>query len=96
MLNSDVICDFPFNQMVKFHKKHGREGTIMVGRNSVLVVLNVCDFFFFYLSVYFFQDFGNMYLSLDHCIFIGVQFLKHCNIIIVFLGRLCVILNLLH
>lgn len=35
VLNSDVICDFPFNQMVKFHKKHGREGTIMVRRNPV-------------------------------------------------------------
>ncbi|XP_060067827.1 mannose-1-phosphate guanyltransferase beta-like [Ylistrum balloti] len=30
VLNSDVICDFPFKQMVQFHKHHGREGTIMV------------------------------------------------------------------
>uniref|UniRef100_A0A8R1HMU9 mannose-1-phosphate guanylyltransferase n=1 Tax=Caenorhabditis japonica TaxID=281687 RepID=A0A8R1HMU9_CAEJA len=30
VLNSDVICDFPFKQMVEFHKKHGREGTIAV------------------------------------------------------------------
>nr|XP_027237381.1 mannose-1-phosphate guanyltransferase beta-like [Penaeus vannamei] len=30
VLNSDVICDFPFAQMVQFHKQHGREGTIMV------------------------------------------------------------------
>uniref|UniRef100_A0A1I7TXC2 mannose-1-phosphate guanylyltransferase n=1 Tax=Caenorhabditis tropicalis TaxID=1561998 RepID=A0A1I7TXC2_9PELO len=30
VLNSDVICDFPFKQMVEFHKKHGKEGTIAV------------------------------------------------------------------
>jgi len=30
VLNSDVICDFPFRQMVEFHKEHGAEGTIVV------------------------------------------------------------------
>ena len=30
VLNSDVICDFPFEGMLKFHKTHGREGTILV------------------------------------------------------------------
>ncbi|EDO45402.1 predicted protein [Nematostella vectensis] len=30
VLNSDVICDFPFREMVEFHKKHGKEGTIVV------------------------------------------------------------------
>eukprot|EP00834_Sanchytrium_tribonematis_P007845 NODE_783_length_3906_cov_1.215393.p2 type:complete len:270 gc:universal NODE_783_length_3906_cov_1.215393:1976-1167(-) len=30
VLNSDVICDFPFVEMVKFHKAHGKEGTIIV------------------------------------------------------------------
>ncbi|CAL4061690.1 unnamed protein product [Meganyctiphanes norvegica] len=30
VLNSDVICDFPFTQMVEFHKAHGAEGTIVV------------------------------------------------------------------
>ncbi|KAI1305861.1 Mannose-1-phosphate guanyltransferase beta [Halotydeus destructor] len=30
VLNSDVICDFPFKHMLKFHKEHGREGTIVV------------------------------------------------------------------
>jgi mannose-1-phosphate guanylyltransferase len=30
VLNSDVICDFPFEEMYKFHKNHGREGTILV------------------------------------------------------------------
>ena len=31
VLNSDVVCCFPFSDLVKFHKAHGKEGTIMVG-----------------------------------------------------------------
>jgi len=30
VLNSDVICDFPFKDMITFHVNHGREGTIVV------------------------------------------------------------------
>lgn len=30
VLNSDVICDFPFEDMLKFHLNHKCEGTIMV------------------------------------------------------------------
>lgn len=30
VLNSDVICNFPFKNMVDFHKSHGKEGTIVV------------------------------------------------------------------
>lgn len=30
VLNSDVICEFPFAEMVAFHKAHGGEGTILV------------------------------------------------------------------
>lgn len=30
VLNSDVICDFPFKEMLQFHKSHGQEGTLMV------------------------------------------------------------------
>lgn len=30
VLNSDVICDFPFSDMLTFHKKHGKQGTIVV------------------------------------------------------------------
>ena len=30
VLNSDVICDFPFEEMLKFHKNHKCEGTILV------------------------------------------------------------------
>lgn len=26
VLNSDIICDFPFKKMIEFHKSHGREG----------------------------------------------------------------------
>lgn len=30
LLNSDVVCDYPFEQMLNFHKNHGKEGTIVV------------------------------------------------------------------
>ncbi|MCJ1263693.1 mannose-1-phosphate guanyltransferase [Lobaria immixta] len=30
VLNSDVICDYPFHQLADFHKSHGEEGTIVV------------------------------------------------------------------
>jgi len=30
VLNSDVICNFPFEDLIRFHKAHGKEGTIMV------------------------------------------------------------------
>lgn len=30
VLNSDVICDFPFKELVRFHRAHGAEGTIVV------------------------------------------------------------------
>lgn len=30
VLNSDVICDFPFKQLEEFHRNHKQEGTIVV------------------------------------------------------------------
>lgn len=30
VFNSDVICNYPLDQLIKFHKSHGKEGTIMV------------------------------------------------------------------
>ncbi|XP_040566152.1 mannose-1-phosphate guanylyltransferase catalytic subunit beta [Lepeophtheirus salmonis] len=30
VLNSDVICEFPFKKMLEFHQNHGKEGTIVV------------------------------------------------------------------
>lgn len=30
VLNSDIICDFPFRELEKFHRQHGHEGTIVV------------------------------------------------------------------
>lgn len=30
VLNSDVICSYPFNELLEFHKAHGKEGTIIV------------------------------------------------------------------
>jgi mannose-1-phosphate guanylyltransferase len=32
MFNSDVICEFPLQSMLDFHKAHGGEGTILVTR----------------------------------------------------------------
>jgi len=32
MFNSDVICQFPLAEMLAFHRKHKKEGTIMVTR----------------------------------------------------------------
>jgi mannose-1-phosphate guanylyltransferase len=29
VFNSDVICDYPLDKFVEFHKSHGREGTIL-------------------------------------------------------------------
>lgn len=30
VLNSDIICEFPFKDMMAFHHSHGQEGTIVV------------------------------------------------------------------
>ncbi|XP_018567069.1 mannose-1-phosphate guanyltransferase beta-like [Anoplophora glabripennis] len=30
VLNSDIICDFPFRNLYDYHMKHGKEGTIVV------------------------------------------------------------------
>lgn len=30
VLNSDIICEFPFKDLVTFHRNHGKEGTIVV------------------------------------------------------------------
>jgi mannose-1-phosphate guanylyltransferase len=30
VLNSDVICEFSFEEMLSFHQNHGKEGTILV------------------------------------------------------------------
>ncbi|KAI9193166.1 nucleotide-diphospho-sugar transferase [Polychytrium aggregatum] len=29
VLNSDVICEFPFEELIRFHRSHGCEGTLM-------------------------------------------------------------------
>lgn len=36
VLNSDVICDFPFKDMLQFHRNHGKEGTIVVRHKHTL------------------------------------------------------------
>lgn len=32
VLNSDIICEFPFRELAQFHNNHGKEGTIVVTR----------------------------------------------------------------
>ena len=39
VLNSDVICEFPFEDMINFHKKHQCEGTICVCIISLIFYL---------------------------------------------------------
>lgn len=48
VLNSDIVCEFPFEQMIAFHKQHGRQGTIVVTRVEEpskygVVVYDGCD-----------------------------------------------------
>jgi NDP-sugar pyrophosphorylase family protein len=38
VLNSDVICEFPFEDMIKFHKEHNCEGTIVVCIFKLLIL----------------------------------------------------------
>jgi len=43
MFNSDVICTFPLAEMLDFHKRHGKEGTIFVSpRLLLLLSRNLC------------------------------------------------------
>lgn len=30
VLNSDIICEFPFEALYNFHKNHGHQGTLVV------------------------------------------------------------------
>lgn len=32
VFNSDVICEYPLQQLVDFHRAHGKQGTIVVTR----------------------------------------------------------------
>jgi len=32
VFNSDVICEYPLDKLVEFHKNHGKQGTIVVTR----------------------------------------------------------------
>ena len=45
VLNSDVISEYPFAELIKFHKSHGGEATIMVTKVNSCWPLS-CGFFF--------------------------------------------------
>ena len=47
VLNSDVICDFPFEDMIAFHKNHGKEGTIVVSAKIQITMLVLIYLFLF-------------------------------------------------
>ena len=36
VLNSDVICSYPFKKLAEFHRQHGREGTIVVSCRALV------------------------------------------------------------
>ena len=38
VLNSDIICDYPFEALRSFHESHGREGTIVVSINEFCIL----------------------------------------------------------
>uniref|UniRef100_A0A668UCS6 mannose-1-phosphate guanylyltransferase n=1 Tax=Oreochromis aureus TaxID=47969 RepID=A0A668UCS6_OREAU len=43
VLNSDVICDFPFKDLLQFHRNHSKEGTIVVRETvQVFPMLSCC------------------------------------------------------
>lgn len=40
VLNSDIICDFPFSDMIAFHKNHGKQGTIVVCQTALSCIMS--------------------------------------------------------
>lgn len=37
VLNSDVVCEFPFKNVIEFHKAHGKEGKICALHSFILI-----------------------------------------------------------
>lgn len=50
VLNSDVISEYPFKEMIEFHKGHGGEASIMVTKVIADSSLSLFLFFIFKLS----------------------------------------------
>ena len=40
VFNSDVICEYPLDKLIQYHKNHGKQGTIIVTQ-----VKSLHDFF---------------------------------------------------
>ena len=38
VLNSDIICEFPFEALYKFHRTHGKQGTLVVSGLEIVFV----------------------------------------------------------
>ena len=47
VLNSDIICDYPFSDMIAFHKNHGKQGTIVVCLYTVFCSLTFVSLTFY-------------------------------------------------
>lgn len=50
VLNSDVICDYPFEQIRDFHQSHGNEGTIIVSNLLEIQFIHQLNTWFIYLG----------------------------------------------
>ena len=68
VLNSDVICDFPFEDMLKFHKHHGKEGTIVVSQPFCPALLFFLFIFHrFLVDDIIYLDFTNPHVTWQDC-----------------------------
>lgn len=54
VLNSDVISEYPLKEMIKFHKAHGGEASIMVTKVNFKIHISL-SFFVLFLTVAFFH-----------------------------------------
>jgi len=63
VFNSDVICEFPLQKMLNFHKAHKKEGTIMV---CVCVHVYVCMCVCVYVCMYVCSTHNALTVSTGH------------------------------
>ena len=64
VLNSDITCEYAFACMIKFHKNHGKEDTIVVSSNNHVAIIT-----FILLQLVKLIYFKPVVLT--HCIWLG-------------------------
>lgn len=42
VFNSDVTCSYPLEDMLSFHRAHGKEGTILVSCTGMWLRVDLC------------------------------------------------------